>query len=276
MKHAKRWTTLVFALALGVQIQAQARGTEDRLAKEIAANDVYTSPYATTTAPAPSAAPTGSLLKLEPTFGLTMSTFTGATAPHTFTPRTGYLAGVNVLVGRGNLQFETGLLYAERGAKEAFQLGQISWDIEYINKFIEVPLMARYNLETSKETRIFAKAGVVVGVLQDSSGNVSNAQNINLTNTSAFGYNGAYYTPGGTAVNDGNTKDSFGSTDIRWAAALGGIVRITRTISWTMEGDYQNSISKVSDTQPNGLYGTTNYALKTVTYGLNTGLLINL
>jgi hypothetical protein len=280
---------LVFALALGAQIQAQAKSAEPRveprLEKELTLNDVYMSPYETTTtmaAPKPTYFMSGSLMKFEPVFGLTMSTYTGASGNYSFSQKTGYLAGVGILVGRGNLQFETGVLYAERGGKETFLMGPRSWDIEYKNRFIEVPLMARYNFETSKETRIYFKAGAVVGVLQDSTGNVSNAQNMEGAYPAAYGYNsynpynGAYYTAGGTAVNDGNTKQYFGSTEMRWAAGLGGVVRITRNIAWTMDADYQNSISKVSDTQPNGYYGTTSYTLKAITYGLNTGLLFSL
>jgi hypothetical protein len=73
-------------------------------------------------------------------------------------------------------------------------------------------------------------------------------------------------------VNDNNTKNYFASTDLRWAVALGGQVRITRSMAWTLEADYQNSVSNVSTNQPDGYYGSTNLNLQTQTYGLLTGL----
>lgn len=283
MKHAQAWSVIVFALALGLQIQAHAKASETRLAQEIAANDAYTSPYEmSTSARAGTPSLSKSLVSFEPTFGLTMSTYTGATGNYSFTPRAGYSGGVGVLVGRGNFQFESGLLYSERGGKESFEMGIRKWDIEYKNSFIEVPLMARYNFETSKETRIFVKAGVVVGVLQNSVGNVSNAQNVSSNPAAygygygSYGYNGAYYNPNDQVVNDGNTKSYFNTMDIRYAGAIGGIVRINRTLAWTLQGDYQTSISKSSESTPNGYVGVINMDLKSITYGLNTGILISI
>lgn len=280
MKHAQRWSTLVFAMALGVQVQAFAKAGSDRLAQEIAMNDAYTSPYATSTsvATSPSYFGTKSLLKFEPSIGMNMSTYSGASGNYSFEPTTGFSGGIGVLVGRSNLQFETGLFYAERGGKESFKMGNRQWGIDYKNKYIEVPLMARYNFETSKETRLFVKAGAVIAVLQDSRGDVTNTQNYSQSSAmyGNYGYYNGYYNADGIAINDGNTKDSFTATDMRWAAAVGGLIRITRNIAWSLQGDYQTSIQKASDSQPNGYVGTTPFTLKTITYGLNTGVLISL
>lgn len=249
---------------------------EERLQQEIQNLEVDQAPV-NSTAPvivmrSPKPEPAKPLISFEPVFGMTFSNYTGGSGYYSFDTRTGYQGGIGLLVGRSALQFETGLMYADRGGREIYQAGSVHWEINYQNRYVEVPLMLRYNFEVSRDVKLFVKGGAVAAVLQDSTGNVSNTQYY-YANTS---YYSAYYNASGVAVNDGNTKDYFSSTDLRWAAGLGGSVRLTKSMAWTMSADYQTSLSKVSGAQPNGYLGTTALNLFAVTYGLNTGISISI
>ncbi|HEY8271589.1 MAG TPA: outer membrane beta-barrel protein [Pseudobdellovibrionaceae bacterium] len=262
MKNCMNLLVLLFAFTM--QIRAQAQTQEPTLVDSTTAAGLVTK--------TPKPEPIKPLLTFEPVGGITFSNFTGGSGPYKFESRTGYQGGLGFLIGRGKFQFETGLLYAERGSREIYQLGISHWQIDYNNRYIEVPTLIRYNYELSRDAKIFLKAGAVVAVLQDSTGPISNTQNY----TAMGNYYGMYYNSSGVAINDGNTKNYFGSTDIRWAAGIGGGVKITKSISWTMQMDYQTSITKVSENQPDGYLGTTNMNLFAVTYGLNTGIAFSL
>lgn len=265
MKSKKHlWSALILLFAIELQAKeiqglASSQSPVMPLAPAIVAN-------------IPKLEPPKALLSFEPIIGITFSNFTGGADAYKFEARTGYQGGLNFLIGRGNFQFETGLLYSERGAKEIYQSGVSHWEIDYHNRYLEVPTLIRYSYQLSKDAKIFLKGGAVIAVLQDSSGPLSNTQYY----TAVDPYYGVYYNPAGTAINDGNTKNYFASTDIRWAAGLGGSVKITKAISWSMQADYQTSITKVSNNQPNGYIGTTNLNLFAVTYGLNTGIVFSL
>jgi hypothetical protein len=213
------------------------------------------------------------LIHLVPIGGMTFSNFKGASGNYNFSTTSGYDAGVGILVGRGDFQFETGVMYAERGSKESFRYNFTAWDISYNNKYIELPLLARYNIINNNDVRMYVKGGAVMAVLQDSKGNVSNAQNLNQVS-----YSGAYYgaTYGNNILLDNNTKNAFASTDLRWALGLGGQVRMTKWLAWTLEGDYQNSTSNISTSQPDAGGANTGFNLTMETYGFRTGLVFSL
>lgn len=253
---------MVLLFAITVQIRAQAQTEEtSRLGNS-----------AGVATRSPKLEPMKPLLNFEPVGGMTYSNFTGGTGAYKFEGRTGYQGGVGFLIGRGRFQFETGLLYSERGGKEIFQSGMSHWEIDYNNRYIEVPTLMRFSYEVSRDAKIFIKGGAVVAVLQDSTGPVTNTQNYAAMNN----YYGMFYNSAGTAVNDGDTKSYFSSTDVRGAVGIGGSVKITKSIYWTMQMDYQASLTKVSELQPDGYLGTTSMNLFAVTYGLNTGITLSL
>ncbi|RYZ85193.1 MAG: hypothetical protein EOP04_16470 [Proteobacteria bacterium] len=214
----------------------------------------------------------GSLVHLVPIGGMNFSNFKGATGNYTFSTTSGYEAGVGVLIGRGDLQFETGLMYAERGSKESYKFNFESWDITYQNKYLEIPAMARYNVVNNSDIRIYAKGGIVMGVLQSSKGTLANVQNPNMAMNGAYSNMYGVNTYNSSLVNDNNTRSAFASTDLRWALGIGGQVRMTRSLAWTLEGDYQNSTSEISTSQPNGYNSSTGFNLTMETYGFRTGL----
>ncbi|MGZ3743776.1 MAG: outer membrane beta-barrel protein [Pseudobdellovibrionaceae bacterium] len=264
MKSSWNLLILLFAMMVQMQAHAQPSAPSGELSLDTAAPSMVTRP--------PRPEPLKPLISFEPLAGMTFTNFTGGTGPYRFESLSGYEGGLGLLIGRGTFQFETGLLYAERGSKEIYQNGISHWEINFRNHYIEVPTFIRFSYEASKDATLFVKAGAVVAVLQDSSGPISNAQNYTAMST----YYGVFYNASGTAINDGNTRNYFSSTDIRWAGALGGSVKITKSISWTMQADYQTSINKVSENQPDGYIGTTSMNLFAVTYGLKTGIAFSL
>ncbi len=291
------WKTGLFiALAL-VEIsgKAFAQGGVDA---EVNESDLATAPYGQPATPSPSrpAAPVtnkvavrrprvesnSSSLRFEPFVGVTSSNFSGGDSTHSFSARNGTAAGVNILIGDANsFQFETGLIYAERGGKEMYSSDNSAlaqkWQIDYKLKYLEIPAIARLSFQTTRSTHLFFKGGVVLGLLQDASGDVSNTQNYNQNNY----YNGYAGTPYNVYYNynqnnSSSIKDYFNSTDVRWVAGLGTNVTLTRSIGWTIQGDYQSSLNKVSTSQPNGYYGSTSMGLTTTTFSISTGVTFDL
>lgn len=218
------------------------------------------------------------LVHIAPIGGITFAKFKGSTTSgYSFSTGTGYEGGIGVLIGRGSLQFETGVMYAERSSKESYRNGISSWDLSYQNKYIELPLMVRWNVVNNNDVRLYVRGGGVGSMLQDSTGTMSNMQNYNATM-----YPGAY-SPyyGATAYNStlltsDDTKSAFSAVDFRWAAGIGGQLRVTRDIAVLLEGDYQTSANPISNTQPNGYFGSTSMNLSMETYGIRAGVVISL
>jgi len=224
------------------------------------------------------------LIHLAPVGGLTFARLKGnTTTGYDFSPATGYEGGISVLVGRGRFQFETGLMYAERSMKESYKMGVSQWDLNYTNKYIELPVLVRYNFINNSDIRVYAKGGAIAALLQDSRGTMSNMQNYNSAMVPSGIYSGIYnpYSYGVTSYNsnliqNNDTKSAFATADFRWAAGIGGQVRMTKTLALLLEADYQTSINSASNTQPDGYYGSTNMNLVMETYGIKTGVLISL
>lgn len=268
-----------FLLAMSLSASAMAFAQSD-LQKEINAEA-----SAAVRATAPKAAAKASLIHLEPIAGITFAKFKGETAQgYSFTTNTGYEGGIGVIIGRGNLQFETGLMYAERSSREEYRMGISTWDLTYQNKYIELPLLARYNVMNNNDLRLYIKGGAVASLMQDSQGTMANVQNANMYNVGAgayspygspyMGYYGATYNT--DLINDNNTKSAFSSVDFRWAAGIGGQVRVTKAIAVMLEGDYQTSVNAISNSQPNGYIGSTAMKLVMETYGIKAGVVISL
>ena len=206
-----------------------------------------------------------SMIKWMPIIGMTFSKFNGSADNYSFGSHTGYLAGISVLLGKGPWQIESGLQYAERGGVENYNLPYNtynSWSMEYKNKYLEVPLMARYNYQTSASTSVFAKAGVVLSSLVGSEASYS----------SGNPYTYSYY----ASNNLSDTKSYFNSFETRWAVGLGGQYRINSTMSAILQGDYQQSIGNSSTSQANGLVGDVGINLTTITYGFNAGIIFDI
>jgi outer membrane protein with beta-barrel domain len=260
---------------LAMSLNASIAHAND-LQKEI---DAEASLGMATKAAMPKPANRNSLIHIEPIAGVTFAKFKGETTQgYAFTTATGYEGGIGVLVGRGNLQFETGLMYANRSSREEYRMGISTWDLTYQNKYIELPLLARYHVINNSDLRLYVKGGVVASLLQDSSGSMDNVQNANMYGNGISspypGYYGATYNT--DLINNNDTKNAFSSVDFRWAAGIGGQVRITKTIAMLLEGDYQTSVNPISNSQPNGYIGSTAMRLAMETYGIKAGLVISL
>lgn len=275
MEKARSILRLLLAVSLSASTAAFAQSSD--LQKEI--NAEAGSAMIKTTAP--KAVAKASLIHLEPIAGITFAKFKGETTQsYSFTTNTGYEGGLGVIIGRGNLQFETGLMYAERSSREEYRNGISTWDLTYQNKYIELPLLARYNIMNNNDLRLYVKGGAVASLLQDSRGEMTNVQNpmMNTAGNGVYspymGYYGATYNT--DLINDNNTKSAFSAVDFRWAAGIGGQVRITKAVAVMLEGDYQTSVNSVSSSQPNGYMGSTAMKLVMETYGIKAGVVISL
>lgn len=275
MEKARSILRLLLAVSLSASAAAYAEQSD--LQKEINAE----ASSATIKTTAPKAVAKASLIHLEPIAGITFAKFKGETAQgYSFTTNTGYEGGVGVIIGRGSLQFETGLMYSERSSREEYRNGISTWDLTYQNKYIELPLLARYNVMNNNDLRLYVKAGAVASLLQDSRGEMTNVQNpmVNMAGNGVYspymGYYGATYNT--DLINDNNTKSAFSAVDFRWAAGLGGQVRITKAVAVSLEGDFQTSVNSVSSSQPNGYMGSTAMKLVMETYGIKAGVVISL
>ncbi|WP_413287497.1 outer membrane beta-barrel protein [Bdellovibrio sp. HCB337] len=258
----------LFLMSLGVSM-AHASDLKNEIDTE-AALAMKTTPKAVKREP---------LVHLAPVGGITFAKLKGTTSPgYSFSTATGYEGGVGILIGRGSFQFETGVMYAERSTKESYSNGMSTWDLTYQNKYIELPLMVRWNVMNNSDIRLYVKGGGVGSLLQSSTGAMSNMQNYN-----AAMYPGAYYPSYYGAANynssllqSDDTKSAFSAADFRWAAGIGGQIRVTKSIAVLLEGDYQTSLNPVSNTQPNGYFGSTSMNLSLETYGIKAGVLISL
>lgn len=259
--------TVLLSLVMGLQVQAQTDGYSTSRSTN-ADSENYSAPatsspsYGTSSYHYVKRSFEEPLFHITPVVGVTYSNFSGGSGNYSFGSFTGYEGGMDVLVGRGALKFETGLIYAERGSKETYSspYSNISWSQNFQNQYIEIQLMANYSYQVSKETHLFVKGGLVAAFLQSSSGDIS-------TNSPAYSYYSAFNQTTGQS-----SSTYFNTTDIRWAVGIGSNVQITRSMSWVLQADYEASTSNISSSQPNAYGGLNTMGLSLTTYGLNTGL----
>lgn len=144
--------------------------------------------------------------------------------------RTGFSAGMNILVGQGATQFESGLLYAERGAKiEGTHTSGFTLNMEFTTKYIEVPLLVRYTFYKNRSVRFFGKAGAIAAFLTDAVGSGS------VSGPTIKNFSGS-----------GNAKSAYQDFDGRLAGALGMGLPLSRTVAITGTIDYQLGLAKIN------------------------------
>lgn len=200
-----------------------------------------------------------SFWSVAPVFGVTVSTMTGTSGSYSFEKKDGYTGGLSVLLGTGNLQLETGLHYSERGGIYTYALNNTKWAFEFDNKYIEVPALLRLKFKILSRMEVFAKGGVVVGLLQDSKATLGNLQN--------------YY---GSSYSSTDSKEHFNSTDVRWSLGLGTAVKVSQSVALTLQADYQESFENASQSQPTAWGGTTHMNLSNSTYSFGGGILVEI
>ncbi|WP_413577186.1 porin family protein [Bdellovibrio sp. HCB290] len=174
---------------------------------------------------------------LEPTVGYVSSTFTGiqGTNGASVDAVSRMQAGVNLLVGRGMWQLESGLLYSQRGGQMNGLLsldGTQKADIDFALTYIDVPVMARFSWPHSSRSHLFARAGVVAGFLTDAKADSK------ITTNSVWGAI--------TNSESEDLKDSFNSTDIRLALGLGYDWKFAQRMGLIVQADFQESFSKIN------------------------------
>lgn len=191
----------------------------------------------------------GSLFQVAPIIGYSSSTFANVEGKNgaKIESLAGYQAGAELLIGREKLQLETGLIYAERGAKISNWAGM--YNATYSLKYLEIPAIAKYSFQPRTSSQFFVKGGLVAGMLQD----------------------GKFTMEGGGLKLETNLKDEYNAMDLRVALGLGGTIRITRSMGWLIQGDYQQSSSKINKSSP-----TAGTDLYNGSISLTTGLSIDL
>ena len=184
--------------------------------------------------PMESATSTTSFLSLEPMIGLTYSSFAGVEGKNgaTLKSKLGGQGGIAATLGRGDLQFETGLLYSQKGAilegVASSTIPGLNMKVDYTFNYLDIPLMARYTTSWQKGVNLYLHGGVVLGFLQDSNVEV----------------NGSYWTA--SFSKSGSSTDNMNSFDPRLAFGVGSTVELSRSIKLIGSVDFQRSVSKVN------------------------------
>jgi hypothetical protein len=157
----------------------------------------------------------------------------------------GFAVGAQALVGNGQLQFETGVQYADRNISYNGLLrdqnnnllgytGTINEDISYI----EVPLKARYSFSDPSDSHLFIHAGAVTAFVVNRADNIGNIAFSNTGGVFGFGAPNSASAPG--------TLGNLNALDLRGAAGLGGELKIQRGVSLTIQGEYEHSLMKIN------------------------------
>ncbi|MEK2689991.1 porin family protein [Bdellovibrio sp. GT3] len=237
-------TYIIAAMILGFTMSAQAQSSKARTkfrpqyaAGEMqAANEMDSvqtmsqrqEVLATQTIPNP-------MVTLEPTIGYVSSTFTGIEGINgsSVDSVSRMQGGAGVLIGRGMWQFESGLLYSQRGGKLNINANDVvKAGIDITLTYIDLPVMARFSWPHSSRSHFFARGGAVVGFLTEANTEV----------TAPVNYMGA--TASNTASQD--LKDSFNSTDVRLALGMGYDWKFARKMGLVVQADFQESLNKVN------------------------------
>ncbi|MBX2994325.1 MAG: PorT family protein [Bdellovibrionaceae bacterium] len=191
----------------------------------------------------------GSLMQIAPVLGYAQSSFANVQAQNGAKLENlgGLNGGAELLIGREKLQLETGLIYAERGAKISNIAGIQTNTYNY--KYLEIPLLAKYAFQPRTSSQFFVKGGLVAGLLQEAK----------------------VKQEGGGFTLEANIKDQYNAMDLRAALGLGGTLRINRTMGWLIQADYQQSLGKINKESPAGSVDLFNMSL-----GISTGLSIDI
>lgn len=157
----------------------------------------------------------------------------------------GFVGGIAAVIGQDRFNYEIGLQYAERGSvykgalKNAYG-NFVSTDgasIETTTKYLEIPAFVRFNFVQMREAQLFVRGGGSFAML------VGNESAISRGSSNAISYNGV------ADVNVVSREKTLGvdlsSTDWRWAVGLGGNLRISSSISWTVDGLFERSLVEI-------------------------------
>lgn len=205
----------------------------------------------------------GSFLKVAPVVGFSSTTFADVKGQNGVSVRfrPGMMAGAAVLAGSGALKLDTGLFYAEYGANlDSAWLMKVTIDqstkttfqeyspanAEFVFKYLDVPLLARYEFRPESRTGFYVRGGLVLGLLQSAQARVT-------------------VLTGDVGGGSQDMKNQMKDLDPRFAAGGGGRVKLTRSLEWLIQLDYQQSLEraqKETDATP----------LKNAATTLSTGL----
>lgn len=198
----------------------------------------------------------------------TSSTYNTAAAGGTTASQGGFGAGIEALVGQGQLKFETGFQYAQRNVNYTGYLKNASGNstsytgtISEKATYFEIPLLARYSFSDPNKTNLFVHAGGVLAILQSQTSTVSGQ---------TYAYQTGYYYPSyysGTDASGDGTLGALNSTDFRGKLGLGGDIKVSREVALIVAADYERSFSKINASGTDSIY--------LEGYGLTAGLAFN-
>lgn len=196
---------------------------------------------------------------MEPVAGITYSNFTGIEGRNGASVQStlGYQGGLNAfLTFNRSFALESGLTYAQRGTKITGMIGGAgaTYTANFNLKYLEIPVMARYAFRDMNSTHFFVKGGLVAGLLQDA--------RFEMTDFKNMSFNGETET---------SAKEYFNSTDFRLAAGIGGLVKITKSMSWLIQGDYQMGLTRINTDKL-----STEWSAYNSGFGATTGLSISI
>lgn len=173
--------------------------------------------------------------------------------------------GVNILLGRGELQVDTGILYAQHsvtqtGSSANYINGFLNYQnmsVQYDVSYIEIPFALRYKFNLTDSFNIFARGGVQFAYRLDAKASSSNATN----------------TLNAYQVTDEDAKNSFNELETRGIVSLGAAYKFTSSLAVSLQADYQRGITKTSNgfVNLNGI--SENTELTSSVLGVSAGLI---
>jgi hypothetical protein len=193
-----------------------------------------------------------SFLQLGAIVGASSSNWAGV-EPTTgkFESLTGYTAGGQIIMGKEQLQFETGVYSSERGVKWTGAFDNLL-EVEYKIKYIDIPLLAKYSFQQRSQSSFFIKGGALIGLLQSAESN------------------GVIKDFGGFKKSS-NIKDQLNSTDLRYSLSGGGDIKLSKNVGLSLELNYQISNGAINKEK-----GTDNIEIRNTATTLSTGLIFDI
>lgn len=138
-------------------------------------------------------------------------------------------AGMTVVVGKGAWQFESGLIYNTIGTELSFTnvFNQKS-SVKSQSTYIDIPVLARWTFMGDRRYRMFARGGVVAGILMEAQVEQSFQSGVATNSTT------------------NKNKDTFHDYDARLSIGVGGSYRFTPSISLNTSVDFQEGLTKLT------------------------------
>lgn len=188
-------------------------------------------------------------ISLAPVVSYGTNSLEGTVNNSKFTGSSSIGGGVNLLIGRGSLQLDTGLQYHQHRFELENKINGnnylynpiSSYITQYEISYLEIPLALRYNFNLTDSLQLFARGGVQFAYLMNAVVSTGYSQN---------------YSSGASLylITDEDAKNSFNELETRGLVSAGLTYRLTDSVLLSAQVEFQKSITKTSNAVVN-MYG---------------------